>query len=295
VLATPTQLALSKPMVNRRTLDELSILYGNAVLNGVFAGIVIDTYSKSKSAAATSCLRWIGRGRAGIVALSTTLSDSDMALRSPLSRHVHRIREALVWLLCTRRTTLVPTDGGQESAMLTWDGHGGLARGGIAGTFLGTTLGEPRSWDPQLCERRCGGHFGRRNRQEERHRSACGRNCAEPGAIGGALLGAQVSPSVARVRFIDLGGLSGGCWWEAVLAMAGKDARPPGVTAALDRMATGVATAWYFTRHMEEDFPRTGRPKCDGERVPTIAPASNGAGNDFGRRRSAVGVTAIPR
>jgi hypothetical protein len=66
--------------------------------------------------------------------------------------------------------------------------------------------------------------------------------------------------------------------------MAGKDARPPGVTAALGiGMATGVATAWYFTRKMEEDFPRTGStPSALASMVPTIAPTSNGAGMVLG-------------
>jgi len=238
VLATPTQLALSKPMVNRRTLDELSILYGNAVLNGVFAGIVIDTYSKSKSAAG-NILPPLGlaAAEAGIVALV----DNTVGLRygvaqSTVSACTSDTRRR--WCGCsgTRRTTLVPTDGGQESGNVDLGiGHGGLARGRHRGTFLGTTpgraafMGSAALWSGAVV----GTLAGAIDKKSDTGLLAAGI-ALNLGAIGGALLGAQVSPSVARVRFIDLGGLSGGLlvgglYW----AMAGKDARPPGVTAAL--------------------------------------------------------------
>jgi len=54
---------------------------------------------------------------------------------------------------------------------------------------------------------------------------------------------AQVSPSVARVRFIDLGGLSGGLLWEGCTGpWRARMRRPPGVTAAL-------GSAWPPGRH----------------------------------------------
>jgi len=290
VLATPTQLALSKPMVNRRTLDELSILYGNAVLNGVFAGIVIDTYSKSKSAAG-NILPPLGlaAAEAGIVALV----DNTVGLRygvaqSTVSGMYIGYEEALVWLLW-HEAHYPGSDrwGDKRVAMLTWGlGTVGSLAGGIAGTFLGTTagraafMGSAALWSGAVV----GTLAGAIDKKSDTGLLAAGI-ALNLGAIGGALLGAQVSPSVARVRFIDLGGLSGGLlvgglYW----AMAGKDARPPGVTAALGiGMATGVATAWYFTRHMEEDFPRTGSAQSVmASVVPTIAPASNGAGMILG-------------
>jgi len=174
VLATPTQLALSKPMVNRRTLDELSILYGNAVLNGVFAGIVIDTYSKSKSAAG-NILPPLGlaAAEAGIVALV----DNTVGLRygvaqSTVSGMYIGYEEALVWLLW-HEAHYPGSDrwGDKRVAMLTW----GL---GTVGSLAGASRHVPwnNPWASRVhgirsfVERRCGGHFGRRNRQEERHR-----------------------------------------------------------------------------------------------------------------------------
>jgi hypothetical protein len=177
--------------------------------------------------------------------------------------------------------------GGKTVTTLTWGlGTAGALAGGVVGTFLGTTpgraafMGSAALWSGAVV----GTLAGAIDKAADTGLLAAGI-ALNLGAIGGALLGAQVSPSIARVRFIDLGGLSGGLlvgglYW----AMAGKDARPPGVTAALGiGMATGVATAWYFTRKMEEDFPRTGStPSALASMVPTIAPTSNGAGMVLG-------------
>jgi hypothetical protein len=101
------------------------------------------------------------------------------------------------------------------------------------------------------------------------------------GAIGGVLLGAEVSPSIARVRFIDLGGLCagvlfGGLYW----AMKDREAGPRGIAASTGiGMAAGVTAAWLLTRDMEQDHPRAGQPPNALARlVPTITPTTTGAG-----------------
>jgi hypothetical protein len=196
--------------------------------------------------------------------------------------------EALAWLLWHEAHYPGSTKWGDKTvATLIWGlGTAGALTGGIAGTFLGTTpgrasfMGSAALWGGAVV----GTLAGAIDKKSDTGLLAAGI-ALNLGAIGGALLGAQVSPSIARVRFIDLGGLSGGLlvgglYW----AMEGKGARPPGVTAALGiGMATGVATAWYFTRHMEEDFPRTGSTQSAvASIVPTIAPTTNGAGMVFG-------------
>ena len=286
VLATPTQLALSKPMVNRRTLDELAILYTNAVLNGAFAGIVIDIHNNPSSAAGY-ILPPLGlaAAEAGIVALvDYTIGFRYGVPQSTVSGMYIGYEEALAWLLWHEAHYPNSTKwGGKTVTTLTWGlGTAGALTGGVVGTFLGTTpgraafMGSAALWSGAVV----GTLAGAIDKAADTGLLAAGI-ALNLGAIGGALLGAEVSPSIARVRFIDLGGLSGGLlvgglYW----AMAGKDARPPGITAALGiGMAAGVGTAWFFTRHMEEDFPRTGQaPSALASMVPTIAPTSNGPG-----------------
>jgi hypothetical protein len=101
VLTTPTHLALPEPMANRRTLDELAILYTNAVLNGIYAGMVIDLRADPDSAAG-----WIlpplglAAAAAGIVALiDYTAGFGYGVAQSTVSGMYIGFEEALVWML----------------------------------------------------------------------------------------------------------------------------------------------------------------------------------------------------
>jgi len=97
----------------------------------------------------------------------------------------------------------------------------------------------------------------------------------------GALAGAEVSPSIARVRFIDLGGLSGGLLLGGLYwAVQDRQASAEGVlTATSLGMTAGLTAAWLLTRDMETDQPRKHREASLAERlVPTLMPANKGAG-----------------
>jgi len=290
VLTTPTQLALTQPMANRRTLDELAILYTNAVLNGVYAGIVIDIYSKTRSAAG-AILPPLGLAgvEAGIVALvDYTVGFRYGVPQSAVSGMYIGFEEALAWLLWHEAHYPGSNKWGDKTvATLTWGlGTAGAVTGGIVGTLRGTTpgraafMGSAALWSGAVV----GTLAGAIDKAADTGLLAAGI-ALNLGAIGGALLGAEVSPSIARVRFIDLGGLCGGLLVGGLyFAAADKSASPRGAAASLGiGMATGVATAWYFTRHMEEDFPRTGQTQSAmASMVPTIAPTANGAGMIFG-------------
>jgi hypothetical protein len=91
----------------------------------------------------------------------------------------------------------------------------------------------------------------------------------------------RVSPSIARVRFIDRGGLSGGLLAGGLhWALRDREAGPRGaLTATSLGMTAGLVSSWLFTRDMEIDQPRQPRELGLVERLqPTIAPATNGAG-----------------
>jgi hypothetical protein len=173
--------------------------------------------------------------------------------------------------------------GAKTVATLTWGlGTAGALTGGVVGTFLGTTpgrasfMGSAALWTGAVV----GTLAGAIDKKSDTGLLA-GGIALNLGAIGGAFLGAQVSPSIARVRFIDLGGLCGGLLVGGLyFAAADKDIGPRGAAASLGiGMATGVATAWYFTRHMEEDFPHTGQTQSAvASMIPTIAPTTTGAG-----------------
>jgi uncharacterized membrane protein YeaQ/YmgE (transglycosylase-associated protein family) len=101
------------------------------------------------------------------------------------------------------------------------------------------------------------------------------------GAVFGALAGAEVSPSIARVRFIDLGGLGGGLLLGGLYwAVQDRNASGQGLlTATSLGMTAGLAAGWLLTRDMETDLPRKHREPSLAERlVPTLVPTSTGTG-----------------
>jgi hypothetical protein len=102
------------------------------------------------------------------------------------------------------------------------------------------------------------------------------------GAIGGAFAAGPVSPTIARVRFLDLGGIAGGLTFGG-LYVAGADRNADGqgffgATAA--GIATGLVTAWFATRNMTLD---RFEPKSDAESAdalvvrPSLSPVRGGA------------------
>jgi hypothetical protein len=99
--------------------------------------------------------------------------------------------------------------------------------------------------------------------------------------VGAAVLGASVSPSIARVRFLDLGGLCGGLlvgglYWAARDKEAGSQGL---LTAASLGMSAGLVSAWLLTKDMEPDLPRKHHEATLAERLlPTVAPAASGTG-----------------
>jgi len=75
------------------------------------------------------------------------------------------------------------------------------------------------------------------------------------GAIAGVLTAGQVSPSIARVRFLDLGGIAGGVAVGGLyLSAAGKESTPGGLMGLLSLgIAGGLTTAWFATSTMGAD------------------------------------------
>jgi len=152
----------------------------------------------------------------------------------------------------------------------------------VVGSYLGTTpgraslMGSAAMWSALVAGTLIGGIT--ENDDQAMLSAAIMLNV---GAVAGVVAGAKMSPSIARVRFIDLGGLSGGLlvgglYWT----MRDKDAGPRGILTATGLgMAAGLATAMMLTRGMEPDHLRKRRELSFSERLlPTLAPAASGTG-----------------
>ncbi|HYQ44438.1 MAG TPA: hypothetical protein VER11_20790 [Polyangiaceae bacterium] len=80
------------------------------------------------------------------------------------------------------------------------------------------------------------------------------------GLVGGLIFAPSIAPSVARVRFVDLGGIGGGLIGAGVytLAAGGGESRASLGAASLGTVA-GLAFTWWATSEMPGDPPKQGR------------------------------------
>lgn len=288
VLTTPQKLALTAPALieDRRTMDELAILYTSAVLYGLYAGIVLDAWNEPGSAG-------------GVILPPLALAGASAGIVAILDRSVHLgygvaqsivsgmyvgFEEGLAWILWHEASVQHASEFGAKTAMtLIWGlGTAGAVVGGVVGSTYGTTpgraslMGSAAMWSGLVAGTFMGGVTY--SDDTALLSSAIALNA---GAVLGALVGAEVSPSIARVRFIDLGGLSGGLLLGGLyLAVQDRNAGGKGLlTATSLGMTAGLTAAWLLTRDMETDQPRKHREPSLAERlVPTLVPASTGTG-----------------
>ncbi len=210
-------LALSAPAVleDRRTTDEIAILYTNAVLYGLYAGIVLDVWTNANSAGSAILppLALAGAS-AGIVAvLDHNVRLGYGVAQSIVSGMYVGFEEGIAWTLWHEASVQGSSKFGAKTVTTMIWGLGtlGAVAGGVVGSAYGTTpgraslMGSAAMWSGLVAGTLAGGIT--EHADSALLSSAVALNA---GAVLGAIAGAEVSPSIARVRFIDLGGLSGG-------------------------------------------------------------------------------------
>jgi hypothetical protein len=167
-------------------------------------------------------------------------------------------------------------------ALILGLGTVGAVAGGVVGSAYGTTpgraslMGSAAMWSGLVA-----GTFAGAITKRSDTALLSSAIALNAGAVLGALAGAEVSPSIARVRFIDLGGLGGGLLLGGLYwAVQDRNASGQGLlTATSLGMTAGLAAGWLLTRDMETDLPRKHREPSLAERlVPTLVPTSTGTG-----------------
>ncbi|HEX7498949.1 MAG TPA: hypothetical protein VF524_01450 [Polyangia bacterium] len=288
VLTTPQRLALSASaaLEDRRTTDEIAILYTNAVLYGLYAGIVLDVWTDASSAGSAILppLALAGASAGVVAILDRNVRLGYGVAQSIVSGMYVGFEEGIAWTLWHEASVQRSSEFGAKAVTtLIWGlGTLGAVAGGVVGAAYGTTpgraslMGSAAMWSGLVAGTLAGGITD--HADSALLSSAVALNA---GAVLGAIAGAEVSPSIARVRFIDLGGLSGGLLLGG-LYWAVKDRKATGaglLTATSLGMTAGLTAGWLLTRDMESDLPRKHRQPSLAERlVPTLVPASTGTG-----------------
>lgn len=275
-----------------RTNDEIAALYTSAVVYGLGTGLWLDVQTESNSPAGVvlPALGFAGAS-AGVVALL----DSGRPLRYGVAQSIVAgmtigFEEGLVLTTWNQaRVERADEWSGKTMVNVVWGlSTAGAIAGGVIGTERGTTpgrasfVGSAALWSGTVAGLMGASLTSIDEKQDDNGllAAAIGLNA---GAVVGALAAGPVSPSIARVRFLDLGGLSGGLLFGGLyLAAADRnpDARAAMVTTAAG-IAAGLGVAWGVTSEMtpdrREDAALAAKPRIVSSVAPTLAPVAGGA------------------
>lgn len=279
--------SLSAKAVGIRTTDELAFLYTSAVLFGVGTGIWIGQATDARGPSVPA-LAMLGTAAAGTVAVYVADRGKGMPYGVP-----HAIssgmwigfEQALAWSFWheERRGGSRWTDG--EQAMFMW---GLTAAGALGGGILGATtnvtpgraawVGSGALWGGLVA-----GAVGFSTGSNGRDRESAFALAAALGNVGGVVLGLAtagvVSPSVSRVRFMDLGGLAGGLVAGGLyFAASGRSVEETGLGVTLAAgMVAGLGVAAALSASIPRDDPKEQAKDKGVSWSPTLAPTKGGA------------------
>ena len=288
--------AAPPPLPDRRSADELGILYTAAVLYGLGSGVALDVWIKPGSAASgIPPVLALGGAAAGVVYLLDRPQDLRYGVAQSITSGMWiGFEEGLSWMLWNQARAVSSEEwSGTTVATALWGtATAGAILGGTLGTAYGTTpgrasfMGSAALWTSLVAGLLGGAAVQNSPTSDDTFMlaSAVGLN---GGVVAGVLIGKEVSPSIARVRFLDLGALAGGILVGGIyLAISSQHTSGRALAGAVaGGVVGGFATAWQLTSAMEPDYPRAGRPAPEPTSIstltPTLAPsASSGRGVD---------------
>nr|PZN23657.1 MAG: hypothetical protein DIU78_13505 [Pseudomonadota bacterium] len=250
--------------------DELSVLYSTAFIYGLGTSAWLTLQIKPQTVAG-ALLPFAAITTASVG--SVAVADNYRPLRRGLA---HSIAAGLyigfgqgVWVVGyehSRQSRLGEERWGPETvSTLLW---AGATAGGFAGALIGGARGSTPGRASYVASTTLWGGLitgftGALFEPDDRRRGEVAYLAAgigyNLGLVTGVLTAAYASPSVARVRFVDLGGIGGALASAGGYALiAGDDADPrAGLGIAALGAAVGLGVSWWLTSDMPEDRRKT--------------------------------------
>jgi len=277
------------PFVDRRTTDELAVLYTEGVFYGLGTGLTLATYTEPKSLAGgiLPALALAGATEGLIAFLDRGPGLRYGAAQSLASGLFLGMEEGVVWIWWDSTRNNSSSWSAKTVASVLWaTSTAGGVLGGLYGEAVGTTpgrmafTGSAALWSSLFAGFTTAALTDRHGGNQERNALLASAVALNAGTIAGALLAKEVSPSLARARFLDLGGVAGGVLFGGLyLAVADREAGARGLFGSLSAgVATGVAAAWMMTRQLEPDDVRDPSHTSLALITPTISPIATGNG-----------------
>ncbi|MBX3213578.1 MAG: hypothetical protein KF850_16180 [Labilithrix sp.] len=277
--------ALASRALDRRSTDELVSLYTNAVLYGVGSAIWLGALTEPKTSAG-AILPGVAL-TAGAVGTVLAL-DSGRGLRYGVPQSIVSgmwvgLEHGIVWTLWHNSRANTPGLQTTTHATILWGlSTVGAVAGGVLGQTLGTTpgrsawVGSTALWTGALAGFATGGVV----RDGATPALALAGIGLSAGTGIGLLSAEAVSPSIGRVRLIDLSGLLGGVAAAALYAAAANRDSTAQATSGFTALgiAGGLTIGWIATSGMAKDTLRTREPADEK------APSARRAGDALASR-----------
>ena len=279
----------SAKAVDKRTVDELVSLYTNAVFYGLGTGVTVGVLTKPSSAAGAilPTIALTGASVGAVIALDSGRGFHYGVPQSIVSGLYVGLEEGIAWtVFANSRRGVSDMSDGAEAATIWGLATAGAVTGGALGHALGTTpgrsawVGSTALWGGTVAAFATGALADKDNPPASAFALA-GVGLTVGTGVGLATA-SSVSPSIARVRLLDLGGVSGGLLGAGLYAAAANekiDGRALSGVTAIGAVA-GLGAAWALTSSMHEDRPRdpSAREQAIAERIqPMVSPTKGGA------------------
>lgn len=272
---------------DRRSTDEIALLYTSSFFYGLGSGFTLALQTQPDAAAGVvlPTLALVGLSGLVVYGYDTRVGLRYGAAQSVTSGLYIGLEEGLAWLLWyqSRAPDSKELSGETISTVLWASATVGALAGGFVGQRFGTTPGRASLMGSGALWSGAVAGLGVYALSGEGHVGLLASALAlNAGVLAALVVGQEVEPSVARVRFIDFGALSGGLVFGGLyLALSDDDGDSRGATASLALgLGTGLVTGYLLTRHMEPDEPR--RQRGTFSMMPVLGPTPDGRGGTLG-------------
>lgn len=285
--------SLDAKAFDRRTTDEIATLYSASVVYGIGGGIWLATFTEPQTAAAgiLPTLGFVGAS-AGVVYGIDNFGSRPLryGVAQSISSGLYLgFLEGVTWTWWNQAATDRQDEWEAKgiSSVIFGASTAGAIVGGVVGSMQGTTPGRAAlmasvaTWTGAVTGLMVGAVTPDSDEDFRDDNvfltAALGMNA---GAVGGIFLGQSIEPSIARVRFIDLGAAVGGLVFGSVYWAAANDEVTP--TALMGSVSTGMGAgfgaAYLLTSDMQPDrFQRRHEQEVGSTANLAISPTPGGA------------------